>query len=453
MLTDKVKTVIDKISNKVNKLLGKTKLASKNILKIIANKLKMRFAKIYRFIGRRLVNIKNSKSARINFVTNYIIPVITVVALIITFAQLSTKQFGLTVKYDGQTIATIHNESVIDKAQEIFNYNCCLPVEDATTPITYEITEIKNEDVEISSFSIFKKIVSMNEDLTKDVVGIYIDGDFIGATDDEAGLKSAVNNLFNNYKNSSEGTTNIECSNKIQYVSGIYPKSALYSCDELVDKISGLLDVMVVKDVYETTEIPYQVEYVTSDSIYAGYTSVEVDGQNGTETTTTRNKYSGDELVSSQCLGTYVTEEPVNEVISVGSKEVPSQSGEVVLTWPAPTIVGYESDFGYRWGRMHNGVDFSGANCYGDSIVAADGGVVTFAGYDDSGYGYYIIIDHQNGMKTLYGHCSELYVSAGDNVADGECIAAIGSSGRSTGAHLHFEVRINDTPVNPKLFL
>ncbi|MFR8291179.1 MAG: peptidoglycan DD-metalloendopeptidase family protein [Dysosmobacter welbionis] len=85
-------------------------------------------------------------------------------------------------------------------------------------------------------------------------------------------------------------------------------------------------------------------------------------------------------------------------------------------------------------------------------VKAADGGTVTFAGYKGS-YGYLVIIDHGNGEQTYYGHNSSLLVSAGDKVYQGQTIAKAGSTGRSTGSHCHFEIRVNGTQVNPSAYL
>jgi murein DD-endopeptidase MepM/ murein hydrolase activator NlpD len=84
--------------------------------------------------------------------------------------------------------------------------------------------------------------------------------------------------------------------------------------------------------------------------------------------------------------------------------------------------------------------------------VASDGGVVTFAGRR-SGYGLCVTISHGNGLSTLYAHCSKLLVRAGQAVAQGERIANVGSTGRSTGPHLHFEVRVGGVPRNPWNYL
>lgn len=96
--------------------------------------------------------------------------------------------------------------------------------------------------------------------------------------------------------------------------------------------------------------------------------------------------------------------------------------------------------------RMHNGIDIS--NRTGTSIYAAGSGIVTFARYSGS-FGRVIIIDHGHGYETVYAHCQELLVSEGDSVDKGDLIAKMGSTGRATGSHLHFEIRYNGNPINP----
>ena len=120
------------------------------------------------------------------------------------------------------------------------------------------------------------------------------------------------------------------------------------------------------------------------------------------------------------------------------------------------TIENITSGFGYRRdpfngrGAMHAGIDFKGA--MGSPIFAAAEGKVTFAGWK-SGYGQAIEITHGNGMLTRYAHLSRIGVTLGQSVAAGDTIGGLGSTGRSTGPHLHFEVRINDRAVNPRPFL
>ncbi|MCU1463386.1 MAG: peptidase [Acidimicrobiales bacterium] len=118
------------------------------------------------------------------------------------------------------------------------------------------------------------------------------------------------------------------------------------------------------------------------------------------------------------------------------------------LIWPVNGPV--TSGFGMRWGRMHQGIDIGAS--YGTPIRAAKAGVVIFAG-QMSGYGNVIIIDHGGGFSTLYAHQSQLGVSDGASVSQGQVIGYVGSTGHSTGPHLHFETRVNGSPQNPRNYL
>lgn len=124
------------------------------------------------------------------------------------------------------------------------------------------------------------------------------------------------------------------------------------------------------------------------------------------------------------------------------------------FAWPAPNCKVVTSEFGWRSDPFtglkayHNGVDLSGSNCSGTPIVAAYDGIVGQAGYNSS-MGNYIYLEHGDGLRTIYLHASKLYVSTNAVVKKGDVIAAVGSTGRSTGAHLHFSVRLNGEYVSP----
>jgi murein DD-endopeptidase MepM/ murein hydrolase activator NlpD len=113
------------------------------------------------------------------------------------------------------------------------------------------------------------------------------------------------------------------------------------------------------------------------------------------------------------------------------------------------------SHFGYRevsvGSTYHRGIDIGADG--GSPIAAARSGQVTYAGYNDGGYGYLVIVDHGDGASTYYAHCSELLVSEGDTVSQGQTIALVGSTGVSTGDHCHFEIRLSDEPVDPLDYL
>ena len=142
----------------------------------------------------------------------------------------------------------------------------------------------------------------------------------------------------------------------------------------------------------------------------------------------------------------------VYRVGSCGEMEIPELGAG---DFGFPTNRRYLS--GYNFGPSHGGWDLAGR--LGEPIYASDGGTVVYAGYSlDSagrprGYGQYVVLDHGNGYRTLYAHASQLFVRCGQQVARGTVIAAVGSVGKSTGPHLHFEIRLGDNYVNPAQFM
>ena len=131
--------------------------------------------------------------------------------------------------------------------------------------------------------------------------------------------------------------------------------------------------------------------------------------------------------------------------------------------WPVPSNGYISSGYGartlygvYDW---HTGIDISTGWVEGwpaidrKPIVASNSGIVTKAHYGTTGYGYYVIIDHGGNNFTLYGHCSSLAVKVGDYVSQGQTIAYVGSTGNSTGPHLHFEIRLNGSCVDPAPYI
>ena len=121
------------------------------------------------------------------------------------------------------------------------------------------------------------------------------------------------------------------------------------------------------------------------------------------------------------------------------------------ISFNKPVSATITSRFGARWGKNHKGIDYGVP--VGTSIKAAAAGTVTYAGWNSGGYGYLVIISHGNGVQTYYGHCSSIITHVGAQVNAGDLIAKSGNTGRSTGPHLHFEIRINDVAYNPELYL
>jgi murein DD-endopeptidase MepM/ murein hydrolase activator NlpD len=136
----------------------------------------------------------------------------------------------------------------------------------------------------------------------------------------------------------------------------------------------------------------------------------------------------------------------VPKVVTTYSGSVPEGArGTGRFLWP---VLGSITQ-GYWYG--HRAIDVGAPS--GSAVLSADGGFVSFAGWTDVGYGYLVVVDHANGFATYYAHLSSVYVYAGQAVARGEVIGAVGSTGWSTGPHLHFEVRYYGAQQNPRVYL
>jgi murein DD-endopeptidase MepM/ murein hydrolase activator NlpD len=125
------------------------------------------------------------------------------------------------------------------------------------------------------------------------------------------------------------------------------------------------------------------------------------------------------------------------------------KSGEFL--WPVPTSSTISSGYGRRWGKMHEGIDIPSK--IGSNIVCASDGVVVYSGNDIGGYGNITVIAHKNGFFSVYGHAKQNLTKEGQRVYKGQVIAQIGMTGRSSGPHLHFEIRKNGEPIDPQGFL
>ena len=132
------------------------------------------------------------------------------------------------------------------------------------------------------------------------------------------------------------------------------------------------------------------------------------------------------------------------------SRELNYQKVDLGISLVRPVSGVLTSRYGYRWGRTHTGIDIGAS--YGTTIKAAASGTITFAGWKGS-LGNLVVVSHGNGIQTYYGHCSSLLVSAGQKVSAGQAIAKVGSTGSSTGNHLHFEIRINGSSINPQSYV
>lgn len=212
------------------------------------------------------------------------------------------------------------------------------------------------------------------------------------------------------------------------------------------------LTVTTTENVSYTEAIACPVQEVSDSSMYVGNSKVINAGVEGQAQVNADVTYVNGVESTRNVLSYNVISNATTEVVAVGSAERPTWAASGSFRWPVSgeitSYFGYRSIFGST--SYHSGIDI--ATAYGTAIAAADGGTVTWTGYKGS-YGNLVIIDHGNGYQTYYGHCSSISVSVGDKVYKGQTIARVGSTGRSTGNHCHFEVRYNGTSCNPLKYL
>ena len=377
---------------------------------------------------------------------------------------------------------------------------------DAKDDITFHRKLALDESQIDNSEQVLKRLTYMG-DLKVKAIGIYVDGKKIGAVQDRKTAEKALKDVADKY--TKEGD-NIEVES-VRFLEKVDIKTAntdledLHSEEEMVDllctsgeketvhkvvagdtlhSIAKKYDVwedqlladnkginskklelgsnIIVKQqapvlTYEVVEkitydkvIEHKVEEQKSADIYEGMTETQQAGSDGLSEITARVTLQNGKKVEEEDLVTTVKEEPVTEVVLVGTKERPPTVGSGKYIWPLKDSFTQTSGFGSRWGRQHKGIDL--AVSVGTTVYAADGGTVVEAQYSGS-YGNVVMIDHQNGQETRYAHNSKLLVKKGDKVYQGQPIAKSGNTGRSTGPHVHFEIRFNGEPRNPLNYL
>lgn len=205
-----------------------------------------------------------------------------------------------------------------------------------------------------------------------------------------------------------------------------------------------LITVASIEKVTYHEKIPYEVTYENTSAMFKGEKEVKLSGKNGKkEILAEVEKHNGIEVNRTE-LEAKVIEEPRTQIVLVGTKNPPPLIG--TGSFNNPTRGRLTSKYGMRWGRMHTGIDIAAST--GTPIRASDGGVVTYTGWKGN-YGLTVIVDHGKNRSTLYAHCSKVLVKKGQKVFQGQKIAEVGNTGRSTGPHVHFEVLINGKTQNP----
>lgn len=426
-------------------------------------------------------------------------------ALLINFEILYTT--GTTITFDGEELGAVATEEEAQSAR--------LSVEQAISQVVgYDFT-LEDEKVVYTKGLVFRSALVDEEEMEAALsdrlqvvehgYALYVNGELIGATQTEGALEGLLEQVSAAYRNENtlsidfaEGVEIRECDLPVEDFTNLGEVALLlnstkagevtytvkagdcwsviaqdndmtnkellalnpgYNIDRinigdvlLISNAVPYLTVIATQMEYYVEEIPYEIEYVDDDSMWAGDTRTITKGAYGTANTTARVTYQGTEEIERVIESKTIVTEPVTEVQARGTKERPSWAPTGTFRWPTSGTItssyGYRKIFGGK--SFHGGIDIG--NSKGTDIVAADGGEVIYAGWM-SGYGYLIEIDHTNGYVTYYGHNSELLVEVGDKVYKGEHIAEMGSTGRTTGNHCHFEVRYQGERQDPVDYL
>lgn len=212
--------------------------------------------------------------------------------------------------------------------------------------------------------------------------------------------------------------------------------------------IKPLLDVTVTKKVTYQEPLAFETQVVKDDTLWKWDQKVKQPGENGTKEVAAQVVYKNGIKVGQEVLSEKVLKEPVTRIVARGTRAEVAFRGSGRFLWPSVGKI--TSPFGRRGREFHTGIDVAADR--GTPIRASNSGTVTFAGRKGS-YGNLVIINHGGGFETYYAHASSILVSVGDKVEKGQQIATVGTTGRTTGPHVHFEVRLNGNPQNPLSYL
>ncbi len=356
-------------------------------------------------------------------------------ALVIGFSLFFNTQLCYAIKVDGETIGMLKDKTDADEivasaeqqASDILGYDYSF--KDKVSVSAWIGGDNSEELRESSILERIEGIIKLNV--------LYVDGKPVGAAEDSKELSKILDSILKEYTTETTASVNFAQEVSLRYtfidegiLQDVSEIARLLDPDNTSSEFS--LDVKTVEIINEVKTIAYDTEYYNDDQLYEQSEIVTTEGMDGeavvTEQKTLLNGIESEHQVISERMITA----PTTKKITVGTKERPATASWGTYEWPCSGVI--TSLFGYRSARVgstnHEGIDI--ANIRGTEIYAAD----------------------DNGDMTYYAHCSQLLVSAGSRVAQGELIAYMGTTGRSSGIHLHFEIRPSGgEPADPMDYL
>ena len=292
----------------------------------------------------------------------------------------------------------------------------------------------------------------------KPIYGVYLGEEFIGYSEDKQKLQTQIYNYMEHGEGDHIAFVQIE--DLPTYELCFLKKGIVTNDEEIYNKVKG------------TGTTYYKFYAIAVDNQEKLYVSTFKEAEDTVEQLKKKQSANSEKLSivekystelselkqTSEAVSSLYEQKKVVKKVTVSSTKVTSGK---VATGKAPNVginfaypvnsPNISSGYGARWGRTHKGLDF--AESTGTNIYASAPGTVTFSGWNTGGFGYLVIISHGNGVQTYYAHCSSLVAKVGQNVSQGQLIAKVGNTGRSFGAHLHFEIRVNGVAYNPALYL
>ena len=413
--------------------------------------------KLFKFNKDSFTSAKTFFKRSISFILIFAVLAASVVFIISTDSKIDAVE----LKIDDETIGYAITENEADHANALaLNYL------GLTSDNRLETKKVKTEPYNIKSSSVLsEEIIKAIAPERICVTEVYIDNVLFCAVKNRQDAREV---FYNQLKKAQKQYPNasVAFAQEITFSDAYYEKNdkKIWSSEqlELNLKILNPLEICHA-DCEKTIEtVEYDTVEIQTNTLFIGDTRVRRNGTNGSAYAIDLVKYIGDKKVSAEQLMSVPVKAPVSQIIergiraeslSLGTYSVLQTTG--YFCWPVVGLFTVTSPFGYRSLGYHRGIDISGASASGSLVVAGASGTVTTAGWSTGGYGNYVIIDHGNGVETLYAHMldNSLMVNPGDKVTKGQAVGRVGNTGYSFGAHLHFEVRINGNRINPAPYL
>lgn len=286
-------------------------------------------------------------------------------------------------------------------------------------------------------------------DIDVNIYDIYVDGEHIATDSSIDGAVNAMTQIKDEYteKNPSDKYDTIDFAETVEIDVTKGQDAEFTDEEEIYKAMNDCLTVQTFSRVESEETAEYETEYETTDTLDVGATKVKQAGKNGLVKIVTEIEKRDGKVVNQVPSKKIVIEEVQNQIVLVGIRGLKANDSGFV----SPTKGMLTSRMGTRWGRTHKGIDIAGT--LGTPVYAARAGTVITAQYKDNGYGNMVEIDHGDGLVTLYAHLNSIECQVGDEVIPGLLIGTMGSTGRSTGVHLHFEVMQDGINLDPLIFV